>query len=383
MVMVAVIFWACIILASVPFIWYPLFMAWIGRRAKPRAPSEEFLPSVTIIVAAYNEEKNIAHTLESLLAQDYPPERFKIEVFSDGSTDKTDEVVRTFAQRGVRLSRFEGRIGKTECQNRMVARVPSEIVAFADGNLQWDKKSLRALMQPFLQEKVAATTGELILMRDGTAEKTDEGLFRRVDEKIKAGESEWLSSIGVNGPIYAVRKNKFIKLRPWLVSDLVLPVLLVAQGYQVTRAPDARAVEPATPTLTQEFKRKRRLVTQGFVALPILLRAALLSRNHRLLFMLTAHKFLRWMGAELLLTAIVLSTVLAQTIFYLYEAILALEIFIIALALVGLLPGARAVLPGTGALSYFLVTNVASLFGLFDFIRGKRAATWSTERKNQ
>ncbi len=360
---------------------------------KDQTPSLDanFVPSVTIIVAAYNEEKNIAKTLTSLQVQDYPQHRFNIEVFSDGSTDQTDQIVKKFAQQGIRLVRFEGRIGKTECQNRMVARATSDVVAFADGNLRWDKKSLRALVAPFVDKQVASTTGTLVLTRDGHAEeaeaneaieeKINEGLFRIVDEKIKAGESIWLSTIGVNGPIYAVRRERYIKLRPWLVSDLVLPFLLVAQGFKVMRAHDAVAYEPASTSMRQEFNRKRRLVTQGFVALPTLWRAAWHSGNQKLQTMLIAHKVLRWLGAELLISAFLLSVALAVLG---QGAPLGIALFFISLAIVGLVvPKATKSLPGSLAMAYFVVTNAASLLGLIDYVRGRRAATWNTVRQGE
>jgi cellulose synthase/poly-beta-1,6-N-acetylglucosamine synthase-like glycosyltransferase len=375
----ATLYWVFLGLAVYGFLGYPLLMLLVRatqRRKAAQNLSDAQLPSVTLIVAAHNEEKRIAATLRSLVAQRYPHQKMTIAVFSDGSTDRTERIVRTFAEEGVLLVRFE-RLGKTECQNRMAEQTTADVLGFVDGNVVWQPNALRELVAPFLDPRVAATSGALQLMKEDREEKNNEGLFRRLDHVIKMGESRLLSTIGVNGPIYAVRRDQYIRLRSDLVSDLVLPILLIAQGKKVTYVPQAVALEPASETIWQEFKRKRRLVTQGMVALPYLLKAAHPLRRPLLFFMLVSHKLLRWFGIELLILAFVVSLFLITS--PLFSVIVIVEVALLALAGLGIWLN-RLPVPFLKALSYFVLTNIAGLFGSIDAVRGQRAVTWKTQR---
>lgn len=389
-----VVAWSSFGCAAAAFVGYPLFVAAAARVLRAgtsKAPAlpphgvDHPLPKVAIIVAAHNEEASIASTLDALLAQEYPADRRSITVFSDGSTDRTEEIVKSFVSRGVQLLSYE-RLGKTECQNRTVAALASdvEVVAFADGNVRWEPQSLAALVAP-LRDTVAATTGRLTLERTstkGTAgaaseERQHEGLFRRFDEVVKAGEAALSSTIGVNGPIYAVRRREYIQLRADLVSDLVLPVLLVARGRRVMYVREAVAREPASPDIWTELKRKCRLVTQGLVALPLLLRAGWRSRTPGLLPMLVFHKVLRWFGFELLFVSFAAQALLMPR--SLATAVVVVGLIALAGALVAI---ARAAIGRSAGplmpLGYFLLTTFGGVLGKVDLLLGRRAAIWQT-----
>lgn len=270
----------------------------------------------------------------------------------------------------------------------------SDIVAFSDGNILWRRDALRQLVQPFVERQVGATTGALHLIRKipstngdpaPTVERANEGLFRRFDHSIKKGESALLSTVGVNGPIYAVRLTDYIRLQPHLVSDLVLPLLLVARGRQVRYVPEAIGLEPATTSVWQEFKRKRRLVVQGFVALPLLLRAANPLRRPLLFALLLSHKVLRWIGVELLAISFIATialVVLASVVQPVFAIALIVEIAALLLAVLGLLftNSARGRPALIEALSFFVLTNVASLVAVVDYVRGETATRWHTQR---
>ncbi|MFO0704587.1 MAG: hypothetical protein U0517_01250 [Candidatus Andersenbacteria bacterium] len=199
-------------------------------------------------------------------------------------------------------------------------------------------------------------------------------MSRRLDHVIKQGESRLLSTVGVNGPIYAVRRSDYIRLQPRLVSDLVLPVLLVARGKRVEYVPEAVGLEPSTTSVWQEFRRKRRLVTQGFVALPLLLRAATPLRRPGLCMLLLSHKFLRWIGVELLGLTLIATLALVLVGAPGFGVVLVLQVAALLAAGLGLLFSPFA------ALAFFVLTNVASLVGAIDYLRGETATRWRTER---
>ena len=389
-------------LALYTFLVYPALLWLIVRIKKPlsqttpidRVAGAATAPplKVSIVVAAYNEQETISATLKSLLAQDYPRDLREIVVFSDGSTDTTDEIVKQFAPHGVRLIRFEGRIGKTECQNRVVERLTGDVVVFSDSNVRWQRDAVRILVQPFTDRQVACTTGALHLVKplpqpvtqqDGPQlERVDEGLFRRLDHAIKRGESALLSTIGVNGPMYAVRRSEYVRLQAHLVSDLVLPVLIAARGRRVVYVPEAIGFEPASRSVWFEFHRKRRLVTQGWVALPLLFRAADPIKRPALSALLISHKVLRWLGIELLALSFIATLVLAALGQPWFILALAVELAALITAGLGLLfsDDQRGESPLLAALSFFVLTNIAGLVGTIDYFRGKTATRWTTLR---
>jgi len=366
-------------LAIFAFLGFPILMGFVAKYSKPKKYADEYFPEITIVVAAHNEEKNLSATIESLLAQDYPTEKLEIVVFSDGSTDQTEQRVRAYAEQGVRLVSFEKNLGKTECQNRVVKTITTECVAFADGNVRWEAQALRRLIAPMKDPRISGTTGRLVLQNNEQEEQTNEGLFRKLDHQIKKGESVLFATIGVTGPIYAVRTKEFILLQPDLVSDLVLPVLLAAQGKRVVYVENAIANEPSSKDVWIEFKRKRRMITQGIVAIPTLLSSLSPSRQPLLFALLFSHKLLRWFGVELLLIALAASLLLLPNPLFVWIVIL--EILALFFAGLGLLLNKLGKPAGpVQPLSYFVLTNLASLMAKLDYMRGERAVTWKTQR---
>jgi len=378
-----IIFWLLAGLFIIPFAIYPALMALIGRlipsvRFEERVTDDD-LPEVTIIVAAYNEEQGIRATIQSLLEQDYPEDKILIKVFSDGSVDDTDRLVRGLAEEHsqVSLTRFERR-GKTECQNLMVEKTNSEILAFCDGGATWQQRTLRSLVEPMVRSgNVAVTTGRLVLQRAGSDDVNlgNEGLFRKVDEIIKRGESALKVTIGVNGPVYAVRRNQYVRLNAAMVSDLALPVLVLARGKRVVHVARAIAHEASLADVWQDFARKRRIITQGLVSLGLLSRAVLAARRPLLVVAFFGHKVLRWFGSVLALAALIISFMLWPNPLYVWlDIIVAGFVMLSGIGLALMTDGKRAGL--LKAPAYFVLGNLASLAALTDYARGKRKATW-------
>ncbi len=369
------------------YFFYPFLMWIIGRRQKTRVAKREYdnfdLPTLTIVVAAHNEEKNIAATIDSLLAQDYPKDKLKIMVFSDGSRDRTVQIVKDYERQGVELMEFKKNIGKTECQNCAVAKIKTTLVGFADGNVTWQPQAATILARGLMADKGAAVaTGKLVLIKDGSTEKSNEGLFRKLDDLIKKGESALGRTIGAVGPIYMVKRGEYIKLSPKLVSDLVLPLLLTAQGRKVIYLARAQAREPASANIWMEFHRQKRMITQGLVALPVLWQVASVTRNTKLFLMIALHKYFRWFSVELLLLALVANVFLiffGGSIIFLW--LLVSELVLLILSIVGLIINKLERSAGPlQPLTYFVLLNIASLVGLINYFRGDRAITWKTQR---
>src|SRR3978361_73592 len=248
--------WVSLGLLVWPHVGYPIAAA-LWARAFPRpVRSADVLPTVALVIAAHNEEDVIEAKLENALALDYPREKLRIIVASDASNDRTDELVRAYADRGVELSVCP-RGGKVNAQNVTVRALDSEIFAFSDANCAWEPNALTRLVRVFGDEKVAYVCGRLRLQ---TPEGTNqEGLYWRYELWLRAQESRMHSVTGGNGSIYAVRRESYEEVAPGFGHALSFPYLMVKRGKRAVYVPDAVASEKMTTDLEDEFHRKVRM----------------------------------------------------------------------------------------------------------------------------
>ncbi|MBA7687063.1 hypothetical protein ES703_95523 [subsurface metagenome] len=194
---------------------------------------------VSIIIAAYNEENVISAKITNMLQLDYPAEKIEIIVASDGSTDRTDEIVRSFADRGVFLYRIEGRKGKTEAQNQAVRIAKGDIIIFSDANALYRSDAIRKIVQNFNDECVGGVCGNLNYSKSDSHKENGESVYWKYENYLKQKESSLSSVLGANGSIYAIRKNLYVPLPPYLISDFVEPLKIVEQCYRVVYEKDA------------------------------------------------------------------------------------------------------------------------------------------------
>ena len=211
--MLVVIFWAALFLVVYTYLVYPalVWLLTVGRRASIYDPLNEW-PSVSLVIAAYNEEMVLRDKLENALGLDYPSGQLDIIVVSDASSDGTDEIAAEFAERGVRLHRVAERGGKTRAQNAGVALARGEILVFSDANSMYAPDALKALLAPFADARVGCVCGELQYANpdDGGAGK-GEGAYWNNEQFLKSRESQLSSALGANGAIYALRRNLFVE----------------------------------------------------------------------------------------------------------------------------------------------------------------------------
>jgi len=215
-------------------------------------------PTVTVIVAAWNEEDVIARRLNNLLALDYPADRLEIVVASDASDDETDAIVEAFAARDprVRLLRCP-RGGKVAAQNRAVKESQTDVVAFSDANCTWAPDALRLLVRAFADSEVAYVCGRLVIQEaDGT---NLEGTYWRMETWLREQEAETGSITGGNGSIYAVRRSDYRDVDLRFGHDLSFPYLMVQHGRRAAYEPEALAFEKPSRDIEDEYARKVRM----------------------------------------------------------------------------------------------------------------------------
>ncbi len=252
--LVKTLFWGALAALAWTHVAYPA-AAVAAARLRPRPVRKgDDLPSVSVIVAAHDEEDVIERRLENLLELDYPDDKLELAVASDASTDATDELVEREPR--VRLIRCP-RGGKVAAQNQAVRETSGEIVAFSDANATWAPSALRELVRNFADPDVAYVCGQLRLDdADGT---NREGAYWRYELGVRAAESQLHSVTGGNGSIYAVRRSDYVDVDPRFGHDLSFPYLMVQRGRRAVYEPEAVAFEKPTPNIGDEYRRKVRM----------------------------------------------------------------------------------------------------------------------------
>ena len=325
-----VVFWVSAAVLVYTYIGYPLIAALRGLYRRRQRVRQRIEPSVTIVVAAYNEADRICRRIENLLELDYPRDRRTIVVASDGSTDDTVELAKLYKERGVTVRRFGTRRGKAAVLNTIVPALRSDIVVFADARQRFERHTLRALVDNFSDPTIGAVGGELVLSTGNGAAAAGRGaaFYWRYEKFIRSTEASADSTIGASGAIYAIRRSLFHPIADdTILDDVLIPLRIVRQGYRVVFEPRALAHDSAAPTARQEFVRKARTIA-GTFQLFARERWLLSPRHNRLWFETISHKGLRLtlpvFHAALFISACALATewlygwaLIGQTAFYL------------------------------------------------------------------
>jgi cellulose synthase/poly-beta-1,6-N-acetylglucosamine synthase-like glycosyltransferase len=371
----SIVFWLSLFLIVHPYITYPLVLrAWAAVRRRPiqRAPIE---PSLSVLVPAYNEVEVIAATLEALLAQDYPKDKLQIVVVSDCSSDGTDDVVRSFAGRGVELIRQVDRGGKALGLNAAVRHARGELLVFCDANARFSPGMLRSIAQNFADPSVGYATGQLLLESAGEVTGGG-GAYLRFEEWLRAAETQVASVIGVNGGCDAIRRELYSDIPRELITDFVLPLRVIAAGHRVVFDEQALSRETANAELSSEFSMRVRVALRALQGLVHMRRLLNPLRYPATTFCLVSHKVLRYMAFVFLVTALASNIVLAIGSPF-YQVLLALHLLCYVLAACGLLGvGRRSMGILAVAPAYLLMSYWAFAVATWRFLRGQSMATW-------
>jgi cellulose synthase/poly-beta-1,6-N-acetylglucosamine synthase-like glycosyltransferase len=379
--MLELIFWLSGAVVAYVYIGYPLLLK-LAHMAFGRVPSHPPAaePPVTLVISAFNEEASIREKLENTLQLDYPADRLQVLVVSDASDDRTDDIVREFADRGVRLLRMAERGGKTVGLNAAIREASGEVVVFSDANAMYRRDALRRLSAPFADRTVGAVVGESTYHDSETASEASESLYWKYETAIKRLESETGSVVGGDGAIYAIRRGLYVPMRADALSDFVNPLQIVKSGHRCLYEPAAQSVEKAAEGFDREFRRKVRIVNRAWramLSMPELLNP---FRHGFFALKLISHKLLRWLAPVFLALLLAANFALLGR-GALYAATLAAQLAFYALALTGHLLRHRERMPRLLSVPYyFTMVNIASARGILDAFKGETYTTWTTAR---
>jgi cellulose synthase/poly-beta-1,6-N-acetylglucosamine synthase-like glycosyltransferase len=367
---------------------YPAIL-WLLSRLRPspikwEAPPE--WPRITITVPCYNEQRSIAATIETLLALDYPADRRHILIISDASTDRTDEIVRAYADRGVELLRLPARGGKTAAENAAAARLRGEIAVNTDATIRIVPGALKALVAVFQDPTVGVASGRDVSVGDITsAGNQGESGYVGYEMWIRSLETRLGTIVGASGCFFATRRALYASDFPEALSrDFASCLIAREQGYRAVSVDSALALVPRAPSLRAECRRKIRTMARGLGTLKF--KRHLLNPFRYGAFgpMLFSHKLARWLFQLTLPLGVVGAVLFAVECPWAAPWIgSGLIGGGVVAALSWLWPDSRP-MPGLlSAPGYFIWSNVAGLMAWIQFFRGKYQPVWEPTRRPQ
>lgn len=379
-----IVFWLSATAVAYTYVGYPLLLAvlaYLRPRYIQRNEWQE-LPKVSLIITAYNEERDLAAKLENTLGLDYPSDKLEIIVASDCSTDRTDDIVRSFASKGVYLHRQSERLGKTAAQNAAIECAHGEIVIFSDATTLYQTEVLHVILPNFSDPSIGCVAGRLVYI-DPTQSDVGRGArsYWNYETFLKQNESRIGSLIGVSGCLYAVRRSAYIPLYHDACSDFIIATKMVEQGLRTVYEPAAICTEETNRQAQKELSMRVRVITQTYADL---WRHRYMLNPVRAGFyaiQLLSHKVMRYL-VPLFLFLILVSTALLARQSNFFTVVFGLQLCVYVTAfLAWVLEKFRV---PTGPLSiplYFVLTNIASLLAFYRFVKGDRFAKWEPIRE--
>jgi cellulose synthase/poly-beta-1,6-N-acetylglucosamine synthase-like glycosyltransferase len=377
------IFWVSVAALVYTYAGYPLLLIVISALRRTPVQLAPYTPTVSVIIAAYNEERDLAAKLENTLALNYPKSHLEIIVTSDCSQDRTDEIALSFASRGVHLHRQVQRLGKTAAQNAAAEKARGEILLFSDATTHYQPDVLRVLVPNFADKSVGCVTGRVIYAEDYSTVGEGTRSYWNYEFLLKKGESSIWSLIGVCGCMYAVRKSAYVPLYHEACSDFVIATTMVKQGLRAIYEEAAVCREEPNAHAKKELAVRVRIITQTF---------ADLWRNRDMLNPLTSgfyaiqllsHKVMRYLTPLFLLAILITSGILAANSF-LYALVFGVQgAFYLVAAISWLVEKAGVKSYWLAFPQYFVITNLASVLAFIKFISGERYVRWEPVRDAQ
>ena len=388
MITLQLLFWFGLALIVFTYLGYGL-LVWLmvkikGARNIPADErTDDELPAVTLLIAAYNEAAILPQKLANCRALDYPKDKLEILFVTDGSSDESPSILAGASD--VRLLHRPERRGKIAAVERAMATVNSPITVLTDANTFLSTNTIRRMVADFQDPTVGAVAGEKRVISQGDASSGGEGLYWRYESFLKRKDSQWYSVVGAAGELYAVRTKLFHKVPGDTILDDFMHTLLIARdGYRVTYAPEAIAEEYASASVREELKRKVRICAGGWQSMSRLLPLLNPFRYGTLSVQYIGHRVLRWSLAPLFLPIVFLANLLLVLFgaHWFYTLAFSGQVLFYLAVWAGYLLRARQIgIPGFFAPYYFFIMNYSVYLGFWRFFRGRQSAVWEKAKR--
>jgi poly-beta-1,6-N-acetyl-D-glucosamine synthase len=368
---------------------YALLLFIINKIRKPRVEKDvDFFPSVSFIVAAYNEEDCIEKKIINSLEQDYPADKIEYIFITDGSSDNTNNIIRKYPS--VVLLSAEERRGKTAALNRVVKLASNDILIFSDANTFLNGDATRRIASHYFDKTVGGVAGEKKVIAAGKQANevgAGEGLYWKYESALKKLDSDFYSVVGAAGELFSLRRELYEPVSEAVIlDDFIISMQVALKGYRIVYEPRAYAIELPSFSMGDEQKRKIRIAAGGFQAMVMLSSLFKFWKHPKLSFLYISHRVLRWTLSPI---SLVLAFI-ANAVLYFNDAngFFAFSFFLQILfygmaVLARILPGN---LPGFQIFKlawYFVFMNLSVVLGFFRFLRGRQPAAWEKARRSK
>lgn len=382
------LFWISCFLVFFNYIGYAILPFIVNKFHKQKEEtSENYFPSVSFIVAAYNEDDCIEKKIINSLEQEYPNDRIEFIFVTDGSTDSTPQIIGRYST--VKLLHKPERSGKSAALNRAVETAQGDILIFSDANTLLNKKATYFITQHYYISKVGGVAGEKkVLTPTYSSDEiaNSEGLYWKYESKLKQIDSDYYSVVGAAGELFSVRKNLYEHLPVSIIlDDFVVSMKVAEKGYRIIYEPKAFATELPSFSIQDEHKRKVRIAAGGFQAIMMLPEALKFWKHFRLSYLYISHRVLRWMVSPFcLVIAFASNFLLTFTGSTIYIALFAAQVVVFFSAiLVHFVPDLGKSVKILKLPYYFVFMNISVIQGFFRFLRRKQPSTWEKARRSR
>lgn len=344
------------------------------RQGRDEQQSDIRWPTITVLLTVHNEETIIRRRIENILQCDYPSDCLQVLIASDGSTDSTNEIVRSFDDRGVRLFESPG-LGKTGTQNAAIRSIETDLIVFTDADILFDADWCRQIARRFRDPQVGAVDGRALYEAPASdALQASQGFYWTYELKLRLLESQLGILAVVTGACFAIRRNLFLAMDPAIGEDCIVPLDIVTQGFRVVHEPLAIGRFNSAEDSSITLRRRIRMTLRNWQG--TWTRSHLLNplRYPGYSFALWSHKLLRWLSPVFLALASCCS--MAQLL--VSPSLASVLLFapfggLFVLAGIGWVSSRRQRrIPGAGAAYSFLLANVAFLIGIWRAVTGHR-----------
>ena len=382
------LFWLSITVIIYSYFIYPLMLfifsgikqafsdtKYLWRRRQRRTLDNRDYPAVTIIIAAYNEESCIKARVENLLTLDYPHEKLTFLIGSDGSSDKTAEILSQFNIDNLQVYIFDLNRGKMSVLNDLVDKAQDDFIIFSDANTHFQTDTVQQLTRHFNNKNIGGVCGELHLV-DGDSGDNKDNVYWRYEQVLKFHESRLNALQGANGAIYAIRKSLFIPLPSnTIVDDFQIAMNVAKQGFRLVYDPEAVAIEEIAPNLAEEEGRRVRIGLgnyQAFFKMSWALNPLLGWR----FIAYFSHKVCRWFIPHFMLIALLSNITLLEHSFYLCTLIAQLLFYSLAFYGIRRQSNGKKISTFIALIAFFVAMNLALMRGFIKYFSSNVQGTW-------